>query len=98
MLPPSAGSVLDWTTIFVGDFFFFSERFAILQADILCMTVASALVPMAQMKPSSSRRPPRQSSSCLYTWDDTENFPANNSVSVFGNVSDDGSTAHVVFG
>ena len=33
-----------------------------------------------------------------YTWDDTENFPANNSVSVFGNVSDDGSTAHVVFG
>ncbi len=33
-----------------------------------------------------------------YTWDDTENFPTNSETSVFGNVSDDGSTAHVVFG
>jgi hypothetical protein len=59
LAPAAAGTVLDLDDDFhqVSSLLFFLLRkvFAFPQAAIRCLTVASALVPMAQIKPSSSR-------------------------------------------
>ncbi len=61
LAPAAAGSVLEFGDA-VHRFCFFILRnvslafaFAFRQAAILCLAIASALVPMAQMKPNSSR-------------------------------------------
>jgi hypothetical protein len=59
LAPAAAGTVLDLDDVFHQlvrfCFFLLREVFAFSQAAVRCLTVASALVPMAQIKPRSSR-------------------------------------------